>query len=104
MMAGEFAKTKMHSPAHEADPCINRNGWGVTAIDALSTAIIMRDFFTVKQILDFVPKIDFTTTKVANEGISVFETNIRYLGGLISGKKATYMPPVAVRPLTRTSL
>ena len=47
----------------------------------------MRDFFTVQQILDYVPKIDFTTTEVPNESISVFETNIRYLGGLISGKK-----------------
>lgn len=40
----------------------------------------------VNQILKYIPKIDFTTTKAANQGISVFETTIRYLGGLISSK------------------
>lgn len=38
----------------------------------------------VNQILEYVPKIDFTTTAGANVDISLFETNIRYLGGLIS--------------------
>ncbi|KFH40464.1 mannosyl-oligosaccharide alpha-1,2-mannosidase 1B-like protein [Hapsidospora chrysogenum ATCC 11550] len=63
----------------------DRNGWGVTAIDSLSTAIIMRDKDTVNKILDFVPTLDFTTTKKENELVSVFESNIRYLGGLLSG-------------------
>lgn len=40
---------------------------------------------TVEQILDFVPTIDFTTTKKENESVSVFESNIRYLGGMLSG-------------------
>jgi mannosyl-oligosaccharide alpha-1,2-mannosidase len=62
----------------------DRNGWGVTAVDSLSTAIVLEDAEIVKQILEFVPEIDFTTTKEVNESISVFETNIRYLGGLIS--------------------
>lgn len=39
----------------------------------------------VKDILDFVPDINFTTTKNEDEKVSVFESNIRYLGGLLSG-------------------
>lgn len=62
-----------------------RNGWGVTAVDALSTAIVVEDKRVVKQILDHIAKVDFTTTEVEDESISVFETNIRYLGGMISG-------------------
>ncbi|GAB0137839.1 hypothetical protein EsDP_00006092 [Epichloe bromicola] len=63
----------------------DRNAWGVTAIDALSTAIILGESETVNQILKHVATIDFTTTKEANSSVSLFETNIRYLGGLIAG-------------------
>jgi hypothetical protein len=62
-----------------------RNAWGVTPIDAISTAIIMGESDIVSQILDFVPQIDFTTTAEADSAISLFETNIRFLAGLISG-------------------
>ncbi|KAG5950302.1 hypothetical protein E4U53_005285 [Claviceps sorghi] len=68
-----------------ADSVNDRNAWGVTAVDALSTAIIMGETKTVNQILDYIPTIDFTTTTVVDSAISVFETNIRYLGGLIAG-------------------
>ncbi|KFA60501.1 hypothetical protein S40285_06897 [Stachybotrys chlorohalonatus IBT 40285] len=63
----------------------DRNGWGVTAVDSLSTAIILEDSAIVQQILELISDINFTTTTIVNETISVFETNIRYLGGLISG-------------------
>ncbi|KAH7325710.1 glycoside hydrolase, family 47 [Stachybotrys elegans] len=63
----------------------DRNKWGVTPIDALSTAAIMGQADIVQQILDFVPTINFTTTEEPDSVISVFETNIRYLAGLISG-------------------
>ncbi|KAF1948446.1 seven-hairpin glycosidase [Byssothecium circinans] len=65
----------------------SRNGWGVAAIDALSTAIIMEQTDIVNQILDFVPTIDFTqvTRPGASLSVSLFETNIRYVGGLLSG-------------------
>jgi mannosyl-oligosaccharide alpha-1,2-mannosidase len=36
----------------------------------------------VNQIVEYVPKIDFTKT---NSVVSLFETTIRYLGGLLSG-------------------
>lgn len=55
-------------------------------MDALSTAIIMEQSDIVDQILDFIPGIDFSTTKEVNGTVSVFETNIRYLGGLLSGR------------------
>ncbi|KAG6017485.1 hypothetical protein E4U54_007068, partial [Claviceps lovelessii] len=63
----------------------DRNAWGASAVDALSTAIIMEDDKAVDQILKYVPTIDFTTTKNVSDPISLFETNIRYLGGLLSG-------------------
>ncbi|KAF4122118.1 mannosyl-oligosaccharide alpha-1,2-mannosidase [Geosmithia morbida] len=61
----------------------DRNRWGVTAIDALTTAIVLEDEESVNQILDFVPTIDFTTTAEPGD-ISLFETNIRFFGGLLS--------------------
>lgn len=59
-----------------------RNGWGASAVDALSTALIMGDSRAVAEILDYIPQINFDNT---TSGVSLFETTIRYLGGLISG-------------------
>lgn len=57
----------------------------MTAVDSLSAAIIFEDEQSVNQILEFIPTIDFTTT--AEPGlISVFETNIRYVAGMLSGR------------------
>jgi mannosyl-oligosaccharide alpha-1,2-mannosidase len=36
----------------------------------------------VNTIIDYVPKIDFDTT---SDQVSLFETTIRYLGGMLSG-------------------
>lgn len=63
---------------------INRNGWGASAIDAFSTALVMGNKEVVKQILDYVPKINFDQTSTE---VSLFETTIRYLGGLLSGEQ-----------------
>lgn len=40
----------------------------------------------VNQILDFVPSIDFSVS-FDDTQVSLFETTIRYLGGLLSGMK-----------------
>lgn len=64
----------------------DRAQWGLTPIDALSTAIIMNEEEIVNQILDFVPSVDFTTTRKVNESISLFESTIRYIGGMVSSK------------------
>ncbi|KAH8666423.1 glycoside hydrolase family 47 protein [Xylariales sp. PMI_506] len=58
-------------------------GWGASAVDALSTALIIGDQTVVDQILDYVPTINFAVSN--NTGsVSLFETTIRYLGGLLS--------------------
>lgn len=44
----------------------------------------MRDNATVANILDIISRVDFSTTKKQNDRISVFETTIRYLGGMIA--------------------
>ncbi|KAK4147537.1 glycoside hydrolase [Dichotomopilus funicola] len=59
----------------------DRNGWGASAVDALSTALVMREWDVVVSIIDHVESIDFSTTKTE---VSLFETTIRYLGGLLS--------------------
>jgi mannosyl-oligosaccharide alpha-1,2-mannosidase len=60
----------------------HRNGWGASAVDALSTALIMGQGEIVDQILGHIPTIDFSVT---NDSVSLFETTIRYLGGMLSG-------------------
>ncbi|KPM41153.1 putative mannosyl-oligosaccharide alpha-1,2-mannosidase 1B [Neonectria ditissima] len=62
----------------------DRNGWGATAVDGLSTAIIMNEGEIVDKILRQIAKTDFTMTAEDNQVISLFETTIRYLGGLLS--------------------
>ncbi|KAJ4351359.1 uncharacterized protein N0V89_006699 [Didymosphaeria variabile] len=67
----------------------SRNGWGVTPVDGLDTAIIMEQTDIVNQILDFIPTIDFTKVDTAARrgaslSVSLFETNIRYVGGLLA--------------------
>ncbi|ATY62020.1 mannosidase MsdS [Cordyceps militaris] len=62
----------------------DRAQWGLTPIDALDTAIVMNYKDIVNTILEFIPTVDFTTTRKEEETISLFETTIRYLGGLLS--------------------
>ena len=71
----------------ELDPVTNtcsnpRNNWGASAVDALSTALVMESQSIVTDILDYIATIDYTTT--ATE-VSLFETTIRYLGGMLAG-------------------
>lgn len=60
------------------------NGWGASAIDALSTALIMELPDIVNQIVDYVPDIDWSVS-ADNQPVSLFETTIRYVAGLLSG-------------------
>ncbi|KAL1842930.1 hypothetical protein VTJ49DRAFT_3718 [Mycothermus thermophilus] len=59
----------------------DRNGWAASAVDAFSTAIVMGEWDVVDQILQYIPEIDFSKTMGM---VSLFETTIRYLGGLLS--------------------
>jgi mannosyl-oligosaccharide alpha-1,2-mannosidase len=63
---------------------VRRNGWGASAIDAFSTAIVMENAEVANTILDFAGTIDFGSP-VPGSQISLFETTIRYLGGLLAG-------------------
>ena len=76
-------------PNDELQPVNNsfsnsRNGWGASAADALSTALVMEEGEIVNQIVNYVPSINWSVSK-DDEPVSLFETTIRYLGGLLSG-------------------
>ncbi|GFP52795.1 mannosyl-oligosaccharide alpha-1,2-mannosidase 1B [Trichoderma asperellum] len=77
-----FPHDDLHPVSNTYDD--ERNGWGSSAVDGLDTAILMGDADIVNTILKRIPQINFTTTAVANQGISVFETNIRYIGGMLA--------------------
>lgn len=55
-------------------------------MDALSTALIMREAEIVAQILDHIAGLDYTKTQTSEPTeVSLFETTIRYLGGMLAG-------------------
>ncbi|KAF4464877.1 mannosyl-oligosaccharide alpha-12-mannosidase [Fusarium albosuccineum] len=66
------------------------NGWGATLVDSLDTLWIagMKEEFD--EAVNVVAKIDFTYTD--RNDIPVFETTIRYLGGLIAAYDLTGGP------------
>lgn len=89
-------------------PLDPRNGWGATIIDAMSTMCIMglTDFFD--EALNFTQNIDFTKSNTADT-VSMFETTIRYVGGLISayelsGKQHFFLVDQAKQLADRLSL
>ncbi|KAL1301883.1 hypothetical protein AAFC00_006063 [Neodothiora populina] len=61
----------------------SRNGWGASAVDAITTAILMQNGTIVDEILAHIPEVDFGVS-YHDEIVSVFETTIRYLGGMLS--------------------
>ncbi|KAI1434763.1 glycoside hydrolase family 47 protein [Xylaria sp. CBS 124048] len=62
----------------------DRNGWGASAVDAISTAIIMGNTDVVNIIVEHIKGLDFTRTVEGGEQLSLFETTIRYLAGMLS--------------------
>ncbi|KAJ5551744.1 Glycoside hydrolase family 47 [Penicillium sp. DV-2018c] len=73
----------------------SRNGWGASAVDALSTAIVMGNKDAVQKILDHIETIDFSKT---NDMVSLFETTIRYLAGMLSGYDLLKGPAADLAP------
>ena len=57
-------------------------GWGATLVDTLDTLWIMKLKDEFEEAVDAVKEIDFTTS--ARNDIPLFETVIRYLGGLVA--------------------
>ncbi|KAI0078383.1 glycoside hydrolase family 47 protein [Panus rudis PR-1116 ss-1] len=60
-----------------------RNGWGASIVDALSTLQIMGQHELFNEAVNFSTKIDFSVSHTTDT-VSIFETTIRYLGGLLS--------------------
>ncbi|XP_006463334.1 hypothetical protein AGABI2DRAFT_194180 [Agaricus bisporus var. bisporus H97] len=60
-----------------------RNGWGATIVDAMSTMNVMDLDQEFSEAVDFTSGIDFTRSKTPDT-VSVFESTIRYVGGLLS--------------------
>lgn len=78
-------------------------------LDALSTAILMENQTIVDQILARVPDVDFSVS-YNDESVSLFETTIRYIGGMLSAydllkgpfsSLATNVCPSIVRKIER---
>lgn len=57
-------------------------GWAATLVDALDTLVIMDLKEEFKEAVDLVKNIDFSRT--FRDDIPMFETTIRYLGGLLA--------------------
>ncbi|KAJ6541128.1 glycoside hydrolase family 47 protein [Mycena sp. CBHHK59/15] len=60
-----------------------RNGWGASIVDAMPTMFVMglTDFFN--EAVNFSSNIDFSKSQTSDT-VSLFETTIRYVGGLLS--------------------
>ncbi|KAI0064325.1 seven-hairpin glycosidase [Artomyces pyxidatus] len=89
-------------------PSDPRNGWGASIVDGMSTMYIMglTDFFN--EAVNFSQQINFTESNTADT-VSVFESTIRYVGGLIStyelsGKKYPLLIAKAKQLADRLSL
>ncbi|KAE9383751.1 seven-hairpin glycosidase [Gymnopus androsaceus JB14] len=66
----------------------DRNGWGATIVDAMGTMILMGfDDLFIKS-LEWVTNVDFTESKTA-ANVDLFETTIRYVGGMLSAYELT---------------
>ncbi|RXW15707.1 hypothetical protein EST38_g10151 [Candolleomyces aberdarensis] len=65
-----------------------RNGWGATIVDAMGTMKIMGLETLLEEAIDYSSKIDFSDSKTPDR-VSIFETTIRYLGGLLSTYELT---------------
>jgi mannosyl-oligosaccharide alpha-1,2-mannosidase len=65
-------------------------GWGATLVDALDTLWLMGLRAEFAEAVGFVEKIDFTTTPMRR--MRVFETVIRYLGGLVAAYELSEEP------------
>ncbi|KAG2184648.1 hypothetical protein INT43_000561 [Umbelopsis isabellina] len=61
----------------------SRNGWGATIVDALDTLHIMGLHEDFSKATNYVAAIDWSSSDVTME-VQVFETVIRYVGGLLS--------------------
>ncbi len=63
-------------------------GWGATVVDSISTALLMNETAMADEMIQHMTTaVDFDKTDA--DSISLFETNIRFLGGLLSAYELT---------------
>ncbi|KAF2107020.1 glycoside hydrolase family 47 protein [Lophiotrema nucula] len=60
----------------------DRSGWGATAVDALTAAILMEIPEAVGTSLNYIPRINWNI--VSYEGMAIFGSTIRYMGAMLS--------------------
>ncbi|KAK1043780.1 hypothetical protein LTR33_015387, partial [Friedmanniomyces endolithicus] len=58
-------------------------GWGVTAMDALSTAIMFENEDAVRQILAFLVNLDYNRIE-GGTSIQLYEVTTHHFGGMLS--------------------
>ncbi|KAI8141005.1 glycoside hydrolase [Fennellomyces sp. T-0311] len=64
-------------------PVNTRNGWGASIVDGMDTLYLMGLYGEFNEARDYVAQIDWDKTH-GSELVQVFETVIRYVGGLLS--------------------
>lgn len=78
--------------------CTGQNTWGsysLTLIDALDTLVVMGNFSEFRRVVDLlVNKMSFDN----DINVSVFETNIRIVGGLLSAHLLSHKAGVELEP------
>ncbi|QRV76043.1 glycoside hydrolase family 47 protein [Ceratobasidium sp. AG-Ba] len=99
LFSAAYADYKKYAWGHDSlapiskAPVDDRNGWGATIVDALSTAKVMGLDDIFNEGVNFSAQIDFSQSKTSDT-VSLFESTIRYVGGLISayelGGKTNY--------------
>lgn len=89
MFTNTFNAYKMYADGHDDLAPISkgyidgRNGWGATIIDSLGTMFVMGLDDLFEEGVKFASGVDFSQGHT-QDTVSVFETTIRYLGGLLS--------------------
>jgi hypothetical protein len=82
-------------------PVSSFNGWGVSAIDALDTAMLMGVDDLIASVSPHVAKLSFSSPPLqgpsASHFVSFFETTIRYLGGFLSAYAISGDPILLMR-------
>ncbi|TCD65742.1 maturation of Asn-linked oligosaccharides protein [Steccherinum ochraceum] len=80
-----------------------RNGWGASIVDAMTTMSIMGQNDLFEEAVNFASKIDFSISHTTDT-TSVFETSIRYLGGLLSAFELSGQKhPILVQKATQVA-
>jgi hypothetical protein len=64
---------------------LDRSGFGSTAIESLTTAIIMGEKTIMDRIMWFIGSATFTVTRLVAEEVNVYEATIRLIGSMVSG-------------------